>query len=986
MFNKPVFYFLLISFFQTSVILNAQSLDWVHFYVGPTNSAGCIINTIDLDTQGNIITGGSFTQTIDFDPGPGVYLITASPSSNGNGIGDGFVMQSDTNGNTLWVKTFEGNGDLDPLSTDIDEFGNILILAAYHDTVDLDPGIGVLNITGSGRCVIKLDSSGNFIWAKSFDNTNGNFRMIEILAGKNGNIWISGGMDDSLDLDPGPGVFMMVNPNISNPSGFVFRLNANGDFINAFFTGNSLDGPDIVIGNDGDLWALGKFVSSFDADPGSDTTLLTAFSGTKYLQHLDSACNFISVIQLDLNLQKLALDSSGGVLMAGYFQGQVDADPGPGSYLINSSGANDICLIRLDTAGNFSWAGNYGSIIGVQLHGLTMGSDGNIYINGGFFGLTDFDPGTGTYEIGFWTSTGTNYVLKLDSAGNFIMVFPFTGRATSVTFISVLVLPGGSFYYCDNQKGIEDLDPGMGSLFFSTAWIKNFMLKMKPDSCSLLTFKTEELSAVKCSQPGSALCTVMSGSPPFQYSWNTTPPSSDSIAIVNALGSYTVTVTDNTGCSNSSTVQVSGPAFITQADLEVNMLGSALQLNTTTPISINVKNNGCTSISGNLMIVLDSLVIIDSVVPPPAITIGDSLVWFTQAMTYDDPPYTVLLYMRPNSSFLLGDSLCFTLSTQPPLNDADSTNNLRVYYLPVIGSWDPNIKLAYPVGACDDHYILPGSEITYSILFQNTGNAPAHNIMILDSLSPYLDFSTFRIDAVSHPLSTHILQGNVLRFDFENIMLPDSGSNLAGSNGYIIFSCRTDSTLPSGTVISNSAIIVFDNNEFVITDSVYHTIVSIIPNPDTSVTVQGTILTANQTPATYQWINCTNGGMPIAGATSQSYTAQANGSYAVQISQNGCSTQSSCHNILSVGVNDIDKFGMVLLYPNPGDDFVVVESNFNSESYLEVFNVIGELLLTRSFLDATKLDISKLSPGLYICRIRNSSLGVVSGYFIKNGK
>lgn len=988
MIKKPLFYLLLFSFFQTSAILNAQSLDWVHFYVGPTNSGGCIINTIDRDAQGNIITGGFFTQTIDFDPGPGTYLITESPSTIGTfpGIGDGFVMQSDTNGNTLWVKTFGGYGNLTPISTDFDEFGNILILAFYIDTVDLDPGPGVLNIAGSGRCVIKLESSGNFIWAKSFDNTNGDFRMDKIIAGKNGNIWISGGMKDSLDMEPGPGVFMMVNPNISYPSGFVLRLNANGDFINAFLTGNLLEGPDIAMGNDGDLWALGEFNSSFDADPGPGTTLLFPFSGTKYLQHLDSACNLISVVQHDLNVHKLALDSSGGVLMAGYFGGQVDADPGPGTYLINSSGPWDICLIRLDTAGNFSWAVNYGSSVGEQLYGLTMGSDGNIYINGGFFELTDFDPGPDTYEIGYWTNSGTNYVLKLDSVGNFIMVFPFTGRASGTANSSVLVLPGGSFYFCDNQRGFEDLDPGMGSVFFSDVWPKYYMLKMKPDSCSLLTFRTEELNDVKCSQPGSALCTVMSGSPPFQYSWSTTPPSSDSIAVINTPGSYTVTVTDNTGCSNSSTVQVSGPAFFTQADLEVNLLGTALLLNQSTPISINVKNNGCTSVSGNLMLVLDSRVIIDSVIPAPAITIGDSLIWFTQAMTYHNPAYTVQLYIRPNSSVLLGDSLSFTLSTQPPPNDADSTNNLKIYDFPVIGPWDPNIKLAYPVGACDDHYILPGTEITYTVLFQNTGNAPAHNIMILDSLSPNLDFSTFRIDAASHPLSTHILPGNVLRFDFENIMLPDSGSNLAGSNGYVIFSCRADSTLPSGTVISNSAIIVFDSNDFVITDSVYHTIVSIIPIPDTSVTVQGTTLVANQTSATYQWINCSNGGVPIAGATSQSYTAQANGSYAVQINQSGCSTQSSCHNIVSVGVNDIDQIGKVLLYPNPGNDFVVVESNFNSESYLEVFNVLGELLWTRSFLNTTKLDISKLSPGLYICRIRNSSSGIVSGYFIKNEK
>jgi len=982
MLKRPIFYLLSAAFFQISATSNAQSLDWVHFYEGP-NLAGCHISTIDKDGQGNILTSGFFTRTIDFDPGPGVYNITESPSSTPSS-GDGFLMQSDTNGNTLWVKAFEGSGSIGAVYTDVDEFGNILLLSYFTDSNDVDPGPGVFYLTGSGRCVIKLDSTGAFLWAKSFADVTGYYRMHKIFAAANGEIIVTGGMNDSLDTDPGPGVFMMVNPSAVRPSGFIIRLNSYGDFINSFFSGNQLDGPEVIIGNSGDMWALGYFWASFDADPGPGTTLLTAFNGNNYLQHLDSAGNFISVLQLEIGLHKLALDSSGGILMAGHFNGQVDVDPGAGTYLINSNGDADICLIRLDSALNFSWAGSFGSNSYEHLFGLMMGSDGSIYLNGGFSYLTDFDPGPGTYEIESLISSGTNYILKLDSAGNFIMVFPLTGTMTNMTFSSMLVFPSGSFYYCDIHRSMEDLDPGMGSLYVSSLYPNYCMIKMKPDSCSLLTFRTEVLSGVGCSVPGNVLCTVMSGSPPFQYLWNNTPPSSDSIAVITTPGQYTVIVSDNTGCSFASTIYVTGPVNTSQPDMEPNMIGSALRINQSTPLLINATNNGCTPVWGSLMLHLDPRAILDSVIPAPAITIGDSLLWFFQAITYDSLPYAVQLFLTPDSTVIIGESLCFTVTTEPPPNEADSSNNSKNYCYPVIGAWDPNLKQAYPVGACDEHFIIPAEEITYTVLFQNTGNDSAHYVMILDTLSPFLELSTLRIDAVSHPVSTHILPGRVLKFEFENIMLPDSGTDLLGSNGYVTFSCIIDSTVPPGTVISNSAIIGFDSNDYVVTDSVYHTITYTIPYPDTSVTVFGTTLTAIQTQATYQWINCTNGGIPIPGATGQTYTALVNGSYAVQIYQNGCTSASSCHNIVSVGLNEISSTNNLLLYPNPANEFVVVESNFKSESLLEVFNVFGELLSTQLFEQHTKLDIDKLAPGLYICRIRNSSEGIVSGYFMKN--
>lgn len=59
-------------------------------------------------------------------------------------------------------------------------------------------------------------------------------------------------------------------------------------------------------------------------------------------------------------------------------------------------------------------------------------------------------------------------------------------------------------------------------------------------------------------------------------------------------------------------------------------------------------------------------------------------------------------------------------------------------------SYDPNVKQAIPIGYRDEHFILAGDEIEYTIQFQNTGNDFAHDITIVDSLDlTKFDLSTF---------------------------------------------------------------------------------------------------------------------------------------------------------------------------------------------------------------------------------------------------
>lgn len=157
-----------------------------------------------------------------------------------------------------------------------------------------------------------------------------------------------------------------------------------------------------------------------------------------------------------------------------------------------------------------------------------------------------------------------------------------------------------------------------------------------------------------------------------------------------------------------------------------------------------------------------------------------------------------------------------------PLNDAPLDIDIDCQI--VVGSWDPNDKSATPTGYGPGHYIRNNTDIEYAIRFQNTGTDTAFRVVILDTLSQYLQHDQIRVGSSSHPYKLDILQGGIMRFVFDPIYLPDSNVNEVASHGFVTFRIAQKPDLPDGVVITNKASIYFDFNDAVVTNEVWHTI------------------------------------------------------------------------------------------------------------------------------------------------------------------
>ncbi|MGQ3013940.1 MAG: T9SS type A sorting domain-containing protein, partial [Flavobacteriales bacterium] len=142
---------------------------------------------------------------------------------------------------------------------------------------------------------------------------------------------------------------------------------------------------------------------------------------------------------------------------------------------------------------------------------------------------------------------------------------------------------------------------------------------------------------------------------------------------------------------------------------------------------------------------------------------------------------------------------------------------------------------------------------------------------------------------------------------------------------------------------------------------------------NTSVSISGITITAAATNAGYQWIDCADNTL-IGGAQSNSYTATANGSYAVIVTQNGCSDTSICTTIATVGLEEPGKEAP-RVYPNPGPGiFVLVTPGQSAGAAYQVLDLSGKVLVNGKIAaEQTHIDLSAYLPGIYLIRLPESS-------------
>jgi Ig-like domain CHU_C associated/Secretion system C-terminal sorting domain len=131
-------------------------------------------------------------------------------------------------------------------------------------------------------------------------------------------------------------------------------------------------------------------------------------------------------------------------------------------------------------------------------------------------------------------------------------------------------------------------------------------------------------------------------------------------------------------------------------------------------------------------------------------------------------------------------------------------------------------------------------------------------------------------------------------------------------------------------------------------------------------------LTANAAAATYQWIDCANGNVPVVGETGQSFVATVNGDYAVIVTENNCTDTSNCLTVNDVSVSEIQTNVAFNIFPNPGDG--IFQMNVIETGDVIVYNATGAIVKSEKVREGTNaLDLRALNAGVYFVRYSYNS-------------
>ena len=330
-----------------------------------------------------------------------------------------------------WANSYGSTGADGGKAITVDQFGNIYTVGYFNGTVDFDPNSGTYYLTSNGDydCFIqKVDSSGNFVWAKSFGGTSSEMAN-SIVIDAFSMIYIKGYFRETVDFNPGINTNELTASMFGNM--FLLKLDSDGEF---------------------------QWVKDLENLPLYDKVNTMAISGTN-------------------------------IIITGQFSGTMDFDPNAGTTELTSNGGKDIYIQKIDILGNFVWAKNIGGIYNEEeASAITTDNIGNIYIGGSFVQTLDFDPNSGTNNV--TAQSRDNFILKLNSFGGFEWVKTMGGTGSSTESASIILDSDNNIYNTGTFSGTSDFDPNTGTSSLTSAGSFDVFIQKLDNNGNLIWVKS----------------------------------------------------------------------------------------------------------------------------------------------------------------------------------------------------------------------------------------------------------------------------------------------------------------------------------------------------------------------------------------------------------------------------------------------------------------------------------------------------------------
>lgn len=413
---------LLITLFSLNSFSQAPTIEWANHYVGTEFTQ---IYSIKEDINNNLLIAGAFIGTVDFDPGNGVVNLTSQSSQTGQGESSIFIQKLNQQGELIWVKQINNSDYIDESGDGIaltsDNNGSIYISSLFNDTVDFDPGIGVYNISA----VTDTTNDGIFICKLS---TDGDFIWVKTSIGIT-----SGGVIQNLNCD-----------------------NQN----NITLTGGAFFG-----------------IIDLDFGPGLNLYQNTNIGGSNFLIKIDNNGNnlYSKILPFNTALGTTS-DNLDNLFCAGYINDTLNISLTNVNSIIAPLNSNAGIFIKYNDNYQLQWykvLNSYNNS-NCYIKNIITSLDGSVFVLGGFEGTVDFDPSSLFYNLSSQTDAAV-FIGKYSSNGSLIWVKQIeVGQLNQLELFDFNLKPIQNdrvilnFTIQQYDNSFIDVDPGAGVVNYNS--------------------------------------------------------------------------------------------------------------------------------------------------------------------------------------------------------------------------------------------------------------------------------------------------------------------------------------------------------------------------------------------------------------------------------------------------------------------------------------------------------------------------------------
>lgn len=354
------------------------------------------IHDMATDDSGNIYLVGSFSSSVDFDPGP------ETETRDAVGFYDAYLLSLGADASFRFVQTWGSTGD-DRAKSIVCHGDKVYVTEYFEDTADFDPAAGERLRTSNGETdvfISRFTTAGLFEWAETWGGTLED-EGTDIAVTSANIVYVAGLFRDVVDFRWGPGEDNRSSNGITDA--FLVAISGDDYFFVKAWGGTSYDRIfDLAVSTTDYLFVVGEFFGTdVDFDPSPEYALFSSHGGS------DAFVNIFNGLPPCFYIDTLAWGGSGydragsiaadedGIYVAGQFSETVDFDPWGGYEPYTSAGNFDVFLSHFASDYWHQWTRVWGGTSNDYGIGVAVDSSGSSYICGGFSNLIDFDPGPG---------------------------------------------------------------------------------------------------------------------------------------------------------------------------------------------------------------------------------------------------------------------------------------------------------------------------------------------------------------------------------------------------------------------------------------------------------------------------------------------------------------------------------------------------------------------------------------------------------------